>query len=73
MTAHPRLAKHIHVEHHGTRLSILVDGEPLPTFTAPDGWTVRIVKDEMPGVTVTLLAERVTVDDQPFITREEPA
>lgn len=67
----PGLAKHIHVERRGRRVTITVDGEPLPTFTAPDGWALRVEKDSLPGVTVTLLAERVTVADEPLHTLKE--
>jgi len=49
---------------------ILVDGEPLPTIVAGDkGATVVVSTDNVPGVTITLLAESVTVDDRAMVAQ----
>jgi hypothetical protein len=40
-----------------------IDGEVFPWATSVDGFTVNIRRDELPGVTFTLVAERVVADD----------
>lgn len=55
------LAKLIEIERHGASATIKVDGEPFPWLIGPVA-DVRVDLDqEMPAVTITLLADRVTV------------
>jgi hypothetical protein len=63
------MARHIHVDalmyDRGTgsrRFSLTVDGEEFPWHIAEDGVTTTVTDDGVPTVTITLLAERVTVD-----------
>lgn len=62
---HPAEPSHIHVERHGTRTTIIVDGKPFP-FAHAHPTVVNINHKEAPGVTITLIAKRVTVDDDMF-------
>jgi hypothetical protein len=55
----------IEVVRDGDTVVILIDGIPLPYFTAPGGWAVNLAVDRktLPGVTITLLARTVHVHD----------
>lgn len=55
------MAEHIHVSRTGDDTGIYIDNVLLPWFTAP-GWDIHIDRATSPGVTVTILAKRITVD-----------
>ena len=61
--------EHLHVEWNRKRKRLLIDGEPLGLYTA-DGYHVSVTRDGTPAVTLTLVAKRVTVDNNPFMTDE---
>ena len=73
MSDHPpvQLAQNITVERGPEAaggFTVLVDGEPLPTIIAGDlGAKVVVSTGNVPGVTVTLLAASVTVDDRAMV------
>lgn len=56
-----RLAKSIEIERHGASATIKVDGEPFPWYIARVADVHIDLDQEMPAVTITLLADRVTV------------
>jgi hypothetical protein len=39
-----------------------IDGREFPWHVSVDGFEVTVSKNDLPGVTVTIVAERVTVD-----------
>lgn len=61
-----RLAGHLHVDWTGEVKRLLIDGEVFGFFTV-DGFHVSTTKDGIPGVTLTIAAERVTVEHAPFL------
>ena len=65
MTPQPRLARNITVrrEANDPAARVFIDGEELPWFTAK-GIHPAVEFGESPQVTLTLLAETVTVADQ---------
>jgi hypothetical protein len=61
-----RLAKHLHVVWRGDHKGLLIDGEWFG-FATVDGYHVAVTREPtMPGVTLTIAAESVTVDYDPF-------
>ncbi len=60
----PELAKHIEVTKlpDGLGSRITVDGEDFPWYVAADPITMSAEVAEMPKITLTLMADRVTVD-----------
>lgn len=59
-----RLPSVIRVERHGSVAEVFVDGEPFPyLISRQPGVHVVISPDEMPYITVTLMANRVEVVD----------
>lgn len=58
-----QLAKLIRVERSGGHAKLVVDGEEFPWYIAETGAAVNVRRDEAPAVTVTILAERVEVED----------
>lgn len=61
------LAKNIHVSRKagGGEFDVSIDGTPFPYYLAGDaGAKVEISTDRLPAVTLTILAESVTLDDQ---------
>lgn len=59
MSDKPKLAKEIKVSRHGLQ----IDGEEFPWFTALGSTQISVSREELPGVTVTIVADRVLVDD----------
>ncbi|SFD14414.1 hypothetical protein [Streptomyces aidingensis] len=59
-----RVPGHIEVVGQGRQAVLRVDGEDFPYVVADGTVTVRVAPGEMPSVTLTLLADRVTVDDR---------
>jgi hypothetical protein len=61
----PRRARHIRVVREGPSARLEVDGYRFPWVTAGGdaGWTVHVDRRAMPGVTLTIVAERVELDD----------
>lgn len=63
----PTLARNIHVsrQNGGGEFDLSIDGKPFPWYLAGDaGAKVEMSTDRVPAVTITILAETVTVDDQ---------
>jgi hypothetical protein len=54
---------HIKVNRRGTAAHVTIDGEPFPWFIARSGVRVDVDPDAVPTVTLTILANRVEVDD----------
>lgn len=54
---------HIRVERQGSSARLLIDGEDFPWPIAWDGIDVNVNPDNIPGVSVTILADRVEVVD----------
>jgi hypothetical protein len=59
----PRLAKQIVVKREGNEVELLVDGEPFPWYTGA-GIDLHVDRADSPGVTLTLLADEVQVEDR---------
>jgi len=49
-------------------MGVRIDGELMPWFTV-DGYSVEVRRNNMPGVTVTIAAEHVIVDDKYYISK----
>lgn len=56
------LAKHITVKQVGADYSLQIDGEEFPWFITVDGVRTTVSREEMPAVTLTIVAERVEVE-----------
>lgn len=54
---------HIRIERQGRRARFLIDGEDFPWPIAWDGIDVNVNPDNIPGVSLTILADRVEVVD----------
>jgi hypothetical protein len=61
----PKLAKHITVRRVGSTATLVIDGEEFPYYLARDSITTDTHPDEFGRVTVTLVAERIDVHDDP--------
>lgn len=59
----PDFAKQIVVKREGGNHELLIDGQPFPWHTAL-GIDVHVDRSESPGVTLTLLADEVLVEDR---------
>lgn len=62
-----QLAKNIHVSRNpgGGEFDLSIDGEPFRFYMAGDaGAHVEVSTGKLPAVTITILAETVTVDDR---------
>ncbi len=57
----PKLAEHIHVTSGG---GLVIDGEEFPWHYSEAGASVAVRRDDLPGVTLTIVAERVTVNHE---------
>lgn len=55
----PRMAGEIRVTRHG----LTIDGEEFPWFIAVAAAALNVSRDDMPSVTVEILAKRVLVDN----------
>lgn len=64
----PYLAQHIEVIYHGPRMaSVVIDGYTLPWYLGEYGVEIsRMNKDEIPSITITIVADRVTSDFAPY-------
>jgi len=58
----PRLAGHIQIERHGSKASLMIDGEPFPWFIREAGVQPGPVDEgDIPAVCIEILAETVTM------------
>lgn len=57
------LAKHVAVEIRNGKASIKIDGDEFPWFIAENGIQLIAEPNSLPTVTVTVLAEHVTIDE----------
>lgn len=60
----PRIPGHIEVAKlaDGSGCHITVDGETFPYICADSGISTTVERDGIPAITLTLIADRVTVD-----------
>lgn len=58
----PKLAQSIEVIQRRNRYSLRIDGVEFPWYITDAGVEVQVAADRVPGVTITLLAETVTLD-----------
>lgn len=56
-----RFPRHIDVQAHGKEFKLLIDGFEFPWYIHEDGVAVSVTEGG-PQITITLIAERVTVD-----------
>jgi hypothetical protein len=59
------LARHIHVERRGTQTRVLVDGDEFPWRLDRSAVSVYVDAENMPSLTITIVAQSLTVDDTP--------
>lgn len=64
LPASPKFATHIDVSAHldGRRFRLTIDGEQFPWHITEDGVQIEVTDQGLPAITITIPAERVTVD-----------